>query len=744
MSEDTIYDLDAQGKVEAPAEELPEDEQPAFFIDENDPNLALTFAGSEDGKDVLKACADWVVQDFDDAWESTEEYRERFADNWKLFTGDLPPKSFPFQNSANGHVPIALENISRLSFRAYGELFDRPEWFAVQPMGPADRERARVLSKHGNWQLQTQILDFRRQMARGILMFYHGGDVTSCSSRDLITGRNRHEILTCDEFVVPFVHTSTAPDWSDVPYKVRILNLYRHDLEAMRDAWNDVDTVLERETSDEDDPETLLRDSVAEVNGIHKPARSRHAPYRILQYEGWYKFDTDQEGFDRQRYIQAIVDYTTRVVLSLRIYEEDDWEDSLRFQRESAEMQAYQEAAQAHAVEVPQLQAGLAQLQAGVNDPTMHPDDRAVMQQAIERTEIPPPPVPPEWMLDEQGQPTKAPRPPRKVPINMFRHGVCIEPLVGNLGLSYGRIQSDLNRAANVSLSQFTDQATLSNTRTWLAPDGVEFEDKELVLGKLNRITGLQGLSVKEAVAEFGPGPANPQLLDVTKLMMESAQASIQAPSVLSGEPGKSGETARGLFGRLEQATKQISVSTGWYGDFFLGIVRNNAKLNRMFMPEREMAFVFDQQSQQNEYVEVGREMYDEQCMVQLTSDLRFTTQSQRVAEADELVQMGQAPQLMQNLAFQHAAFRGAFEARDRHDLIATLGPPPPPPQTPFGIPPPPPPGMGPPGAPPGAGGPTGAPHVAPPGAPPGPPPGQPGGPSQPGRRAQISPGRPG
>ena len=110
---------------------------------------------------------------------------------------------------------------------------------------------------------------------------------------------------------------------------------------------------------------------------------------------------------------------------------------------------------------------------------------------------------------------------------------------------------------------------------------------------------------------------------------------------------------------------------------------------------------------------DVGREMYDRPYDVEISADLKFTSTSQRISEADALVQLPQAvPELAGNFAFKHAVISKAFEARNRFDLIGLMGQPPPPPEM-FGLPtspPAPPPGMAPPGAP-------------PPGAPPGPPP---------------------
>lgn len=730
-NEDTVIELDDNGVVDRSEKT----KKNAIVVDDESPNLAIEWYRTDEGKAELKAVADQVIQDFDDAWDSSESYRDRVARDWKLFTGDLPKKDFPFENCANAHIPMALENVSRLAFRAYGELFGRDEWLRVLPMGDDDREIARIMTKHDNWQFQYQISDFRRQMHRGILAFYHIGDVACDSYRDPMKGRNQHEIMTPDDFVVPYVATSTEPDYSDVPFKIKICNRYRHEMERMRDEWADVDKVLERGApGEDDDPETKLRDAVAETNGIHKPDSSRNAPYRLLQYDGWFKFSSEEN----QRYIRAIVDYQTHCVLSVRIFEEDDWEDRLRYEAEMAELESFTDASQRYPMEMEQAKAMEEELRMRISDPMVHPQERAMVEQALTQMPLPQPPKPPSWMGTlEDGTPdvTQMPEPVRKVPINMYSHGVCIEPLVGLLGLSYGRIQSDLNRGANTLLSQFIDAATLNNIKTHIGPDGMEFvgspsDGPELVPGKFNRVTGVDAQYIRESIVTLEHGPANPQMMELIERIVGWAQASMQAPNVLSGEPGKSGETFRGLNARLEQASMQTSVSAGKYSDFFKQIAINNAKLNRLFMRDHEIVYMFNNETGTNEALTMGRRMYERNYSVMITADLRFTTKSQRVQEAQELVQLGSAPPLQQNMLYWWLSLKQLLEANGARELVAALGPRPPDPQTPFGVPPPPRPGM------------------APPGAPPGPPPGQggpmpqpgPEGPPQPQQGSEVPP----
>ncbi|MEE8384516.1 MAG: hypothetical protein V3S01_01180, partial [Dehalococcoidia bacterium] len=509
-----------------------------FVYEEMAENLVPIFADHEDGREALREISARIIREFDEDWESCEDYREQKAANWLIFTGDLPPKKFPFNKSANAHVPIMLENLSRLQFRATGELFgDWSNVFGVVPIGPDDDEMADILSLHGNWQIREQIPDFQRQQQRGMLMFFLDGDVTCHSWYDNFRKQNRHEMLTCDEFVVPFVYTSVMPDYSDCPHYCRVRYKYPHELAAERGRWHDVDTVLEgARPSWDEDPEAVLRMAQAETQRIIVPDGEDQAPYKIIQYQGWLSLPNQ----DRERWVQAFIDYASGTILSLRIFEEADWEEKARVQRQQQERDTFLfQDAQARM----EGQGFDDRMQSVAAMTSLLPEERTEMEARIPQPG--PSPEMPNWMDrgNENAEPPKA----RMEPIHMFAHGVCIEPLTGSLGLGFGHIQADFNRAANTFVSQFTDAATLSNSKGIITSSLVTWKRPFTVSpGAVNIAQGVNGQELRNNIMPMEYGPANPQLMDMVDKMYEWGQSSIQAPAVLSGESGKSGETFRG------------------------------------------------------------------------------------------------------------------------------------------------------------------------------------------------------
>jgi hypothetical protein len=705
-----------------------------FEYDPDAVNLVTAFKAHPEGRLVLKRISQKCLGEFKNAWEATEKFRKNNADVWKLFSGILDPKDPPFDKMANAHVPILMENTIRMTTRQAYELFGN--WtnvFGVTPIGPDDEKTAKLLSLHGNWQIRRRIKDFKRQIGhRGLLMFDLFGDVVCHSYWDPQQRCNRHEILSANEFVCANAHVSTMPDFSDVSWVAKVLYMDAHELRKMGGTWEELDTTLKSLPPDWDDAEITqeLREMVDKSIGVDSSAYQK-GQYRIIQYEGWCnlppstaKDASGEPNEDRDRYCKVIIDHQTSAVLSLTIHERVDSYEKRRYEFQLQELQRYQQGMQEIQLfqqELQQTQQAAMSLAQELPPDGDGPAQAVIMARSLGEMPPPPEPVMPDWM---QGNPQATPTPPETVPIRMFSHGVNIEPLQGVIGLGTGMIHAAQNKAANISLSAFIDQATLGNFKNFLAKGGLKFAGGDklaMAPGKIHTVQGAVDLTKDLMPLEFGQ--ANPQFLQLIEMLVRYGNTVSNTPEVLSGEAGKSGETAQGISARIEQATKMLSVPTQKYADFVSQVLVNNAMLNSIFLEDVEWFSVNNHDPSVGpmgrQMFQVGREMYDRPFDVEISADLKFTSTAQRISEADALVQMPNAvPELAQNFAFKHAVISKSLEQRNRYDLVGLLGAPPQPPQQ-FGMPtspPMPPPGMAPPGAPPGPGG--------PPGAPPGPPPG--------------------
>lgn len=739
--EETREGLEATAEGDkTPLFELGQDtksEEP-FEYDPEAVNLVAAFKAHPEGRSALKRLGYKCLTEFQAAWEATEKFRKNNAEVWKLFSGLLDPKDPPMQKMANAHVPLLMENTIRMTTRQAYELFGN--WtnvFGVTPIGPDDEKAAKLLSLHGNWQIRKRIKDFKRQIGhRGLLMFDLFGDVVCHSYWDPQHRCNRHEILSANEFVCANAHVSTMPDFSDVSWVAKIVFMDGHELRKMEGTWEDLDTTLKRLPPEWDDGELNqeLREMVDKSIGVDSSAY-RKGQYRLIQYEGWAnlppstaKRPDGTPNEPKDRYCKLVIDWQTQTVVSLAVHERVDPYEKRRFEFQMQELQRYQaglQEIQAFQQDLQAAQQSALELAQSLPADGEGPAQAIIMGRSL--ADIPPPPEPtmPDWMA---GDPNAQPRPPESVPIRMFAHGVNIEPLQGILGLGTGMIHAAQNKAANISLSAFIDQATLGNFKNFLARGGVKFQNGDqinLAPGKVHTVQGAVDLSKDIVPLDFGQ--ANPQFLQLIEMLMRFGNSVSNTPEVLSGEAGKSGETAQGISARIEQATKMLSVPTQKYADFVTQVLINNALLNAIFLEDVEWFSVNNHDPavgpMGQQMFSVGREMYDRPYDVEFNADLKFTSTGQRISEADALVQMPNAvPALQGNLALLHSVISKSLEARNRYDLVGLLGAPPPPPPV-FGMPSPMP-GMGmpgappgPPGAPPGAGGPPqqGAPPQAPP-----------------------------
>lgn len=694
--EDDTQDVELGEETEA------EDKLPDYDPDEEE-NLAELFGGSKEGLEVLRELSETIRGNVKDAQDDASEEQDRLQKDVGILLGELPKKQPGFENTANMHVPIMLKGITRLVARLTGELFqDWHTFVAVLPVsdGPDELQQVDVLSKHTNWQLSNDIPDFQEQAELGVTYGCLFSDVTCHSMWDPSRECNRHEMLTPEEFVIPAVRTQTMPDLSDVPWRARILHYYRHTLEAMEDTWFDVDKVLagEEPSWENVEPEEKLSRETMRASGAEPSDNPDSAPYRVIWYEGWIRLPKQ----DQQRFCKAIVEFNTGHFFHLCVHEQDNWKDKARYDKEIQELQAYRLAVDNFSVQRDMLQQQIEQLDQQLEMPMGTPE--SILQRTqiatqrgalADQAKAMPPPAQPEWTDGAGDEPDFEPEPIRREPINMFARMRCIDPPAGARGIPFGRMLADYNRAADTALSQFIDQATLSNLKQFVGREDVQFlEAARLEPGGIKHLTGFDGQDIREALMPLEMGQGNPQLIDIVQMCMEYADDAIQAPGVLVGEAGKSGETARGYAMRVEQATKQLTTLARRFARFFEQIIRNNAALNAKFLSDEELFMVQDPQTRQWQGLKAGKKLYDRDYAVEFSADMEFSSKAQKVGNAQSALQLiASVPNATLDAPLVQYCIRKVFEAMGMQDYLPYLGPQAPPPQTPLGQQSPPPPG---------------------------------------------------
>lgn len=694
--------IDSEIDADLQPEEGPEEDEGPLFVDEESLNMVPDLEATHKGSVFLKTLVHDVYDEFKMAWEKNQAYREKIAEAWRVLFCELPPKKQPFEGCANAAIPLALQNIMRLTNKMQTEVFgDWSSPFNFTPTSPQGEPIAPIVSQHSNWQLRCRMPGIKRQFRRAILNYVVAGEAVFHSYYDPVTKRNIHESLTCDDYVVPYTHVSVNPDFSDAPWIARRLPYQKQRLKAMgkRGGWVNVDKVLAYDTPQQGDEEAevTLRNTVAEFFGEDAFGQKK-GEYEIIQYEGWMVLPIIDPATgaieEKDVYGQLLFDLCSKTPLKLTVHMRADYYERARYKLQKQEFDQFNQATLQHQqmtqAKEQQVQGLLAQAQ---SMPQASPDVGQVVMQAqqLNAQPLPPPPVPPSWMADG----ATGPEPPRKEPILLFSHGVCFEPMTGNLGVGFGRIHGQLNIATNTVVSMFLDAASLGNGKTFITASNVDFQAPlRIAPGAVNKAKNVMASDLANAIMPLDFGQANPQLIDMADRFMLFGEQASSTPEIMSGAEGKSGETARGVQSRIEQMNAMLQVPAISFGEVAVQVMKNNCKLNAVFAQQEEIFYVNryneDLTIAGSEMVRAARTMYDDEFEIELEADLQFRSRAQKVSEADEIVQLPNAmPELQFNYALKYHAIKQSLFARGFKKVARTLlGPPPPLPQNTFGLPP--------------------------------------------------------
>lgn len=640
-------------------------------------NLVDQLSKTPAGIKYLEDLSDIVQGSFKAMWDSTEEYREKRRTLYKLFRGHLDPKSEPYENCANIHLPVVLRAIVMLVPRIVTELFPSDDYmFKALPTGPEDQERADLLTLHGDWQFKHEMPDFIPMWERLVTEALLAGSAFVYSGRDFIHDRNRHEFLSCEEFVMAYTDKSVDPSLSDVPEKIRIVRKSKHELEQLIADGTFDPVVMEEVMEPSDDPklrgnrdktekpELVVKEEVDEVEGHHRPDDDPTAPWVFYEYHGWLQLP----GEDVQRPVVVVMDTDQKKVVSFYVREQDDWKDKERFNEETQAITDYN--------------AAVEQFQVQQNDP-------AYMMQVQQGLAPPPtPPVPSGNMqLDEMGQPLP-PKPIKKVPVEYFTKIDCIYDPHGSMGIGIGDMILGFNQVANQLGNLFIDAASTANNPPQLVSENaLPPGTNDIAPGDILR-SPLPPEQLDKAHKVLIQVQGNPQLLEMMNTMMEVANEVAATPDVYAGEPGKANETYRGIATRVEQAAKPLTAIALRMLRGLTYVIKKNARLNANFLPESELVSVIDPMKGRQK-VTITRDIYLEDYDITFTADTRFVSQQQKLDEDMQLMQFAATTPLFAQNPVQGSIFLYEVATRylkdmRRPELIPFLGPrptPPPPPQ---------------------------------------------------------------
>lgn len=547
--------------------------------------------------------AEDVSRKFDRDWKSMEKYRAKRTSIVKLFIGMLPPVDD--EDAAVGgsqvHYPLVAIAINRMHSRVYDQQFPaNGEFFGIRPTDALDLERSIRVAKHLNWQILQQIPEYVMNHDVLIMQWLLYGSAFSYLYWDPIKNRPCHEVCGTEDIVMPYTHRSTDPSMADVPRITRILRLYRHQLDALAESgyYGNLDAIDDKEldgsvssgaegqgfmasVSDSAGAQSMT-EVQQKAQGFEPQAEDaeggKDGPRRLLEMHRWYKLP----GEKRERAIIATVDEKTKVLIGVRLREDEDPADRARYNREKAAARA------AYDAEMAQYTANMSMYMQGPPAPGVQAPGAPPQMPVGGVPPMGPPPMPPPPQPEE-------PDAPRMVPINFFTHFVCIPNPESTLGFGVGYMLEGLNMVADTIASQIVDAGTLANTATFLFSRQAKMRRGPLIIKPGEGVEvdlSPQDMDKGIKMLEF-KGP-DPQLAKFIEWQKEWADELSGANEILSGEVGGSNETATTTQIRISQALAQISIINKRYTRARTFEGKNLARLNSVNLTDKEYFSVVD------------------------------------------------------------------------------------------------------------------------------------------------------
>lgn len=600
-----------------------------------------------------------VHTDFYADIDSRSKHMARLKRWDELYSSVMRAKTWPFDKAANVNIPMLNTGVLQIQGRLYDMILPaKGELFHSMPMDqrPDELDRANRTEMYLNFLARheipgfTQIYDellFQMCIYGSAFMSYMWSETEGCI---------QPECISAEDMVVPYEAKSKDPRMKGVPRYTRVRWMSYYDL-IEKGAEGYFSNTEDITPSDGMDVDSESREVADEISGMEKSpnATVEDQDRQILEMHiRWLKLPAAPNAHPsldgRPHAVIAWVDSETQKLLRLVVREEADPKDKIRFDKETAAVDAHTQ----------QLAAFVA-----ANGTQVDPSTGQLIAMPQ------PPPAPPH------------PKPARVREVTFFTHYRAF-PCKGFYGMGFGDIIGPLNEAANTVVNQSIDRGTVNNA-------GGGFVSRQL---RFNRGAVIQqpGLyievdappaAMKDGLQPRPMIPADPEMMALSERIEQWGQRASGSGDTLSGEPIGSNETARGSVLRHEEANKQISV----LGSRVIAYMKNDVdmiwRLLSVFLPENDTTSVPNKDGNPTS-IAISRADFIADQRVFPAADPRVTSRAQRIDEAEGALQMAMAnPQLASNPQIVHALTENVLHARDMAYLIPMMTPPAPPPPPP-------------------------------------------------------------
>lgn len=230
-------------------------------------------------KDELTTIGANCVDEYNADTASRTDFDERRAEWRKLFAGYRDPKSFPWDDCANTHLPMLSVACMQFSSRAYEALIPPKELVKGFSTDAQSFHAARRIEKHMNWQCYHQMEEWEEDMDILLLQLPLDGSVFKKTYYDELLGRNVSKTLSVDEFITPYGYRR----FDDVPRKTHVINMHVNDIRVKGEAgifinYEDLD---KGNTDNVNQNSTDFKGAIDDITGQETPD-TRYIDTRII------------------------------------------------------------------------------------------------------------------------------------------------------------------------------------------------------------------------------------------------------------------------------------------------------------------------------------------------------------------------------------------------------------------------------------------------------------------------------
>lgn len=633
-------------------------------------NLVEVLEDVEKGA-YLKKMSATCLDDYDADVQSRQARMKKIKRFQELYASIIKKKSFPFQNAATVNLPFLTYPLLQIHARLYDMVCPaNGKVMYCSPTNSDDVSRAADCEKFGNSYIRYRMDNYATGMDSSLMQMGLNGSMFRRTYWSEYDGKTCCDAIPMEDFVVSYWQQSNDPSMRDVPRYTMVQRLTIYDLEdyAAQGIYASVEGIEADDGEERTDKDDGFRDTVNKEDGVEPSHDSsvEDKPRMVLEQHRRWRMPNKpalHPSFDGRAHAVIItIDERSRRVLRVVVREEDDPADLARFEQESATFAQYQAELDAHAMML-------------AAPPPV--DEVTGMPMPVEQ---PPVPTPPRGVkVDKDGAPVP-PKPIRQREIAFFTHYKCF-PGEGFYGHGFGDFLAPLAEAANTILNQHIDGVTLRNARPGFisrqlrGPRGAQ----SVQPGELQEVDAPMG-AIKDGIAWLDPPQADPSTIGILELLQEMVEK-FGGGDIMSGEPSKSNQTARGTIVLSENAMAQISVLARRVKEAQKHELDKIWRTWGVFLPESEVASIIDENGVFGE-VKIGRDMFRPDAHVMPASDPRM--KFQKVEETQFLWSMAQQnPLMMQSPGAIKAITEDMLRAMNAEKIIPLIQPPPPQPPPP-------------------------------------------------------------